>query len=83
MPEMNVPVVLYGITPCSKSNALLNHFLLIYKQILYIHRDRKSTYDLLPYFIRKVNEIITVERKIANNRNKLSAHKRKWQLFEE
>ena len=61
----------------------LNHFLLIYKQIWYIHRARKSTYDLLPYLFRKVNEIITVERKIANNRKKLSAHKRKWQLFEE
>ena len=41
LPEPTPCILLYGVVPWTKENALINHIILIYKQILSIKRDMK------------------------------------------
>ena len=81
LPELNSYNVLFGITPWNKNNALANHFLLVYKQILFYHREKGSNYSLLPHFINKLNTVVHLERIIAKSKNKLTTHDKKWKQF--
>ena len=81
LPELNSYNVLFGITPWNKNNALANHFLLVYKQILFYHKEKGSNYSLLPHFINKLNTVVHLERIIAKSKNKLTTHDKKWKQF--
>ena len=52
---LNPVNILYGLTPWKSENDLVNHIILIYKQILFYHRDqtRNNSNNLMPYFIKK------------------------------
>ena len=58
LPMLNPVTILYGITTWKSENDLVNHIILIYKQILFYHRDRtrNNSNNLMPYFINKLNQ---------------------------
>ena len=64
-------ILLYGVVPWNKDNALVNHIILIYKQILYFKRDRKIV-NFMPLFVNKFNESYPIEEYIAHSKNKLA-----------
>ena len=80
---LNLVAMLYGITPWKSENDLVNHIILIYKQILFYHRDRtrNNSNNLMPYFINKLNQSFQMEQLIAKDKNKVILHERKWKLY--
>ena len=68
LPELNTCNVLFGITSWNKNNSLANHFLIVYKQILFYHREKGRYYNSLPHFI---NRLIAVhlERVIGKSKH--------------
>ena len=66
LPELNTCNVLFGITSWNKNNSLANRFLIVYKHILFYHREKGSNYNSLPHFINKLNAV-HLERIIGNN----------------
>ena len=70
LPDMNVNTILYGISPCSMQNALINHIILIYKQILFNNRNTKTNNKLLAHFVKRLNDVRILECNIARTKNK-------------
>ena len=64
----------------TKDNALVNHIILIYKQILYFKRDMKID-NFMPLFVNKFNESYQIEEYIAHSKNKLLIHNSKWKQY--
>ena len=64
---LNPVNILYGLTPWKSENDLVNHIILICKQILFYHRDqtRNNSNNLMPYFINKLNQSFQMEQLIA------------------
>ena len=81
LPDMNVNKILYGISPCSMQNALINHIILIYKQILFNHRNTKTNHKLLAHFVKRLNDVRILECNIARTKNKSTLHNMKWRLY--
>ena len=81
LPDMNVNTILYGISPCSMQNALINHIILIYKQILFNHRNTKTKNKLMAHFVKRLNDVRILECNIARTKNKSTLHNMKWRLY--
>ena len=77
---MNVNTILYGISPCSMQNALINH-ILIYKQIIYNNRNTKTNTKLLAHFVKNLNDVRILECNIARTKSKTTLHNMKWRLY--
>ena len=66
---------------CSMQNALINHIILIYKQILFNHRNTKTNHKLLAHFVKRLNDVRILEYNIARTKNKSTLHNMKWRLY--
>ena len=82
LPKLDKLTILYGIIPWSFENALLNHFILIYKQTLFYNRD-SSNANLMAEFTRRIKNIYHLEDIIAKRKNKLPTHNKKWNQYAE
>ena len=76
LPEPAPCILLYGVVTWTKDNALVNHIILIYKQILYYKRDMKIV-NFMPPFVNKFNQSYQIEEFIAQSKNKLLIHNSK------
>jgi hypothetical protein len=75
---MDPCTVLYGFTPGNADNALVNHVLLIYKQVLFYNREKGNETNLMSFFLTKLKNTRNIELIIAKKRNKLYTHYKKW-----
>ena len=77
--DLNLPtlsynnVIIIGVLPCSGDNVLINHFILLYKLVLFNSRD-KNIIPTLILFKSKIKEIETIEYKIATKQGKTFKH---------
>ena len=76
LPDMNVNTILYGISPCSMQNALINHIL-----ILFNNRNTKTNNKLLAHFVKNLNDVRILECNIARTKSKTTLHNMKWRLY--
>ena len=69
--NVGVNIKLDNMTKCDhyllSENDLVNRIILIYKQILFYHRDRtrNNSNNLMPYFINKLNQSFQMEQLTA------------------
>ena len=82
LPKLDKLTILYGIIPWSFENALLNHFILIYKQTLFYNRG-SSNANLMAEFTRQIKNKDHLEDIIAKRKNKLPTHNKKWNQYAE
>ena len=75
-PKLDKLKILYGLTPWSFENALLNHFILIYKQTLFYNRN-SSDANFMAEFIRRIKNIYHLEDIIAKRKNKIPTQNKK------
>ena len=78
MPKFEQNVILYGLTPFNRNNALQNHILLLFKQFVYMCRDETKMLSLHKFKIY-IDQIQKIEYKIAKKNNKIICHLNKWQ----
>ena len=76
MTKFEQKVILYGLTPFN--NALQNHILLLFKQFVYLCRNETKMFPLHK-FKSYIDQIETIEYKIAKKNNKIICHLNKWQ----
>ena len=69
-----------GYTKERSQWTLLNHILIVGKQVIYSNRLRK-TKPLLPQLIAKLKYIERIEYLIAKRRNRLKFHNQKWDIL--
>ena len=76
MPEQSLSNVILG--PEGEDDCpLINHILLMFKIVIYKARN-KEIIPNLNYFINYLKQTQKIEAKIAQNRNKMKYHNRKW-----
>ena len=75
--ELKDSEIMLGYTNESPHWILLNHILIIGKQIIYSSRLSKSK-PLLSQFIVKLKHIERIEYYIAKRRDRISFHEKKW-----
>ena len=81
-PDMILSNIIYGIFPCSGDNILINHFILLYKQIVFYSRE-KFRYPSLTLFKSKIKETEYIEHKIALKKGKNLGNCKKWAKYKE
>ena len=77
LPNCDDNIILYGISPSTKHNTLLNHIIMLFKLFVYNCRSNIKSLNL-HNFLLKVQENEKIELKIAKKRNKLFLHELKW-----
>jgi hypothetical protein len=77
LPCMKVKDILLGDLSGSENCLIVNHALLLYKQIVYNSRDDTHNLSLAKY-INILTNTEKTERQIAKNRGKLALHLKKW-----
>ena len=80
LPDCDDNINLYGISPSTKHNTLLNHIIMLFKLFVYNCRSNIKSLNL-QNFLLKVQENEKIEFKIAKKRNKLFLHELKWGKF--
>ena len=73
---------MFGYIKERPHRTLLNHIIIIAKQVIYYNRRRK-TKPLLCHLITKLKFIEHVEYFIAKRKSRLVFHQRKWQILKE
>ena len=76
LPDMHLLEILMGIIPWKGTNAFVNTVLLIYKYVIFKYRDEGC--PTLQMFKVHLNEIQSIEYKIAVRKDKLPFHLFKW-----
>ena len=76
LPNRDDIIILYGISPSTKHNTLLNHIIMLFKHFVYNCRSYIKSLNR-HNFLLKVQENEKVEFKIAKKRNKLFLHELK------
>jgi len=72
--------IIFGVTQKRSHWLLLNHIIIIEKQIIYRNRLKNSS-PSLSHVIVKLNYIESIERSIAIKNNRLKTHNGKWKPF--
>ena len=72
--------IMLGYTTNTRFWTLLNHIIIICKQIIFYNRQRKSP-PSLAHLIAKLKYIERIENPIAFKNNRLDFHKKKWRPF--
>ena len=80
LPTLSYNNVIIGVLPCSGDNVLINHFILLYKLVLFNSRA-KNIIPTLILFKSKVKESETIEYKIATKQGKTLKHIKKWSKY--
>ena len=78
--ELKDSEIMEGYTYESPHWILLNHILIIGKQIIYSSRLSKSK-PLLSQFIVQLKHIERIEHYIAKRRDRISFHEKKWKIM--
>ena len=76
LPNCDDNIILYGISPSTKYNTLLNHIIMLFKHVVYNCRSNIKSLNR-HNFLLKAQENEKVEFKIAKERNKLFLHELK------
>ena len=79
MPTFTLVNVIFGLLEGKYIN-LINHIILIYKLFLYKFQDATTT-DLFKVFVTKINEIPTIEYRIAFQNSNTLKHLKKWEVI--
>ena len=69
--------IIFGLVQKNLNWTLLNHIIIIGKQVIYANR-LKNILPFLPQAITKIKYIESIERSIALKNNKLKSHDEKW-----
>ena len=69
--------IIFGLTQKNLNWALLNHIIIIGKQVIYSNR-LKNFLPVLPQVFLKIKYVESIERFIALKNNKLKIHDEKW-----
>ena len=77
MPQLNVENVILQHFPCNTDNSIKHLLILLYKFILFQHRNIKSNISV-DVFVQKVTSIEKIEYKVADKRGKICTHLKKW-----
>ena len=80
LPNCDDNIILYGISPSTKHNTLLNHIIMLFKHFVYNCRSNIKSLNL-HNFLLKVQENEKIEFKIAKKGNKLFLHELKKGKF--
>ena len=77
---MNYSNIIIGVLRRTGINMLINHIIMIFKQILFYNRDKSFTPTLSMFQIR-LNQIERIENKIAVKNGKTYNHLCKWSKY--
>ena len=80
LPDMNYSNIIIGVLPCTGINMLINHIIMMFKQILFYNRDKSFT-PTLSMFQIQLNQIERIEYKIAVKNGKTYNHLCKWSNY--
>ena len=69
--------IIFGLVQKNLNWTLLNHIIIIGKQVIYANR-LKNILPFLPQAITKIKYIESIEHSIALKNNKLKSHDEKW-----